>query len=92
MPNPEDLKDTPSPTSTARAYDAKIVIDEVLGAMSNADKEILEMAEVEEFSGEEIAAAVGITPVALRKRLSRARAEFRKRFLSVTDTGPPQKE
>lgn len=51
-------------------------VDEALGALTDAHREVLLLAIVEGLSHGEIAAVLGVREDAVRKRLSRARAEL----------------
>jgi RNA polymerase sigma factor (sigma-70 family) len=66
----------PHVSAAARSLD----VDEVLGALSDAHREVLVLHDVEGYTHEEIAGALGIEVGTSKSRLSRARQVFRDRW------------
>lgn len=87
----DDLSHIPDQTHSEKVYEARILMEEVLRNAPDGTRELLEMADVEELSGKEMALRLKITPSALRQRLARIRSKV-KRLLSVTNTDPPHTE
>ncbi len=81
--NPEDL---------AQAGELSQALGKALIALPPQDRTIVLLAEAEGWTGPEIAERVGLSPGAVRVRLSRARAKLRERLrqaLEVNDFIPP---
>lgn len=64
----------PSPFEEAVASELDARVDRALGSLPPACREVLWLVAVEELAPAEAAKVCGLTPEALRKRLSRARA------------------
>lgn len=67
----------PSPEVLAGRGQLAVALGEAMLALSPTDRAILLFAEAEDWRAPEIAAHLGLTPAAVRKRLSRARAALR---------------
>jgi len=65
------------PDELAGREQVALALGQTLGKLSPVDRAILLMAEVEDWRGPEIAAELGMSPGAVRTRLSRARARVR---------------
>ncbi|WP_275669548.1 RNA polymerase sigma factor [Actinomyces procaprae] len=63
--------------SIESAVDDSILIRQAMGTLSDADRELLRMAYWEELTRSEMASVLGITTVAVRVRLARARQRLR---------------
>jgi RNA polymerase sigma-70 factor (ECF subfamily) len=72
-PNSDELERLPVRHSTDRA----LAVQEVMAALSPADREVLYLFDVAGFQTDEIGDMLGIRGSAVRQRLSRARARFR---------------
>lgn len=68
--------DNPTEIQTSERVDA----EKMLGAVSDQDRDLLLMNTVEGRTSKEISVRTGLTPVAVRVRLCRAKARLRKRF------------
>jgi RNA polymerase sigma-70 factor (ECF subfamily) len=66
-----------SPEMHASRREVGQVLQEALLSLSAEDRHVLLLADVEGYSGEEIAAQTGLSHGAVRTRLSRARARLR---------------
>lgn len=66
----------------ARARIAEVLGEGLLG-LSPTDRAVLVLAEAEGWTGPEIAAELGLTPAAVRSRLTRARAALRPRLAAL---------
>lgn len=55
-------------------------LEKALLQISDAHREVLVLVAIEELDQDEIASMLGITPIALRKRVSRARSELAERL------------
>lgn len=69
-----------SPEQLAARGELAIALGEALGALSPTDRLIVLLAEGEDWTGPEISAELGLTPGAVRSRLSRARRRLRERL------------
>lgn len=76
---PQDLTEDTSHQEQVRR------VQRALSALSPSDREVLYLAEVDGFSGVEIAQMLGTTHGAIRMRLSRAHARFRRVYGSGHD-------
>jgi len=85
-----DVDDAPvvagdaSPEAEARRAQLAIALGEALVDLSPVDRAVVLLAEAEDWKAPEIAEQLGLSPAAVRKRLSRARAAMRpalERFL-----------
>ena len=64
------------------AQDVAAAVHEALAALSDVDRDVFLMREVAGLGYDEIAAACGLTPDAVRSRIHRARLELRSRLSS----------
>jgi RNA polymerase sigma factor (sigma-70 family) len=78
---------TPSPFESTAASEAERRVEAALGTLPVAYREALLLVAVEGLRPAEAAAACGITPEAMRQRLSRARALMAR---SIEDIGAPR--
>lgn len=69
--------------SAAEAREVAAMVRTVLESLRPSDRQILQMDALAELSSREIAVALGITPVAARLRLMRARRVFRAAYLAA---------
>ena len=67
----------PSPNSEVELSTELIQLNEALGALSENDREVLQLAGFEELSAREIAHVLSVSPEVVRNRLSRARSRLR---------------
>jgi len=70
----------PSPEAQLLTGRLKEVLREVIGALPPDDREVYELRDLEEVSGEEVAARLGISLAAMKSRLHRARTLVRERL------------
>jgi len=73
----ELISDEEGPDELAGREQVALALGQTLGKLSPVDRAILLMAEVEDWRGPEIAAELGMSPGAVRTRLSRTRARVR---------------
>jgi RNA polymerase sigma-70 factor, ECF subfamily len=66
----------PSPFEEAVASELERRVERALASLSSGDREVLLLMGAEGFTGAEASAICGVTPEALRQRLSRARARL----------------
>jgi RNA polymerase sigma-70 factor, ECF subfamily len=73
----------------AQAVEEREVLIQAIAALPHLEREVLQMRDLEGLSGEQVAAAVGISLPAMKSRLHRARlrlvAEVRRRFAGGTE-------
>ncbi len=82
-----------SPEDSAQAGQLALALGNALLALSPNDRTIVLLAEAEGWTGPEIAEKLGVSPGAIRVRLSRARTKLRKRLaddLDLSDVLPQQ--
>ncbi|MDQ1523014.1 MAG: Sigma-70, region 4 [Pyrinomonadaceae bacterium] len=65
-----------------------LIVAQALSQLSPSKREMIEAFEFEGLTGDELAERLGITPEALRKRMSRAYRDLRQ-TLKAGDAGPP---
>jgi len=76
------------PETLAGRGEVALALGRALGRLPPHDRTILLLAEAEEWTGQEIAAELGMTPGAVRTRLSRARARVRQELAAIDETLP----
>lgn len=77
----EDLaQDLLNPERDAEVGELYNVLGEVLGELSPTDRLVFILAEGQDYKGPEIAMELGLTPQAVRSRLTRARRRVRERM------------
>jgi RNA polymerase sigma factor (sigma-70 family) len=81
----DDARTEAETPSTAASLD----VGEVLGGLSAPHREVLVLHDVEGYTHEEIAGALGIEVGTSKSRLSRARQLFRERWRAVPVPRPP---
>jgi len=88
LPEEHDLHDgpamiatTPDPESTAIRRDEEQTLNRLLSTMSEEQREILVLREIEEMGYREIAAIVNVPIGTVMSRLARARAALKARWL-----------
>lgn len=64
------------PEAAVEASERRTRIERALASLTESDREIITLRELEEFSTAEVAEALGITETAARARLHRARLRF----------------
>jgi RNA polymerase sigma factor (sigma-70 family) len=69
----EPLPHAPTPFEHAAMSEAQARVERALASLSEAHREVLLLVVIEQLEPQEAAAVVGISPEALRQRLSRAR-------------------
>lgn len=74
----------PSPLDASRAREIAQKLQGALLALSESDRAIVLLAEVEDWTAGEIAAELGLSETAVRARLSRARSRLRQ-AISISD-------
>lgn len=80
-----------SPEAAAARAELAERLGEVLLELAPGDRAIVLLSEAEDWTGPEIAAALGLTPGAVRVRLTRLRARLRESLASfVTSAGNPE--
>ena len=72
----------PSPLDASRAREIAENLQAALLALSEADRAIVLLAEVEDWTAGEIASELGLSEAGVRQRLSRARARLRQAISS----------
>jgi RNA polymerase sigma-70 factor (ECF subfamily) len=85
----EDVLDwlrNPDEKSEANARDAAEVLHRALRELSPSDRVIITMQELEGCSVKEIAAALGISGIAVRVRAVRARAKLKRALEKLAET------
>lgn len=75
-----------SPFETAAAHELGSRVERAMARLSARDREVLLLVAVEGLSPAEAATVCGVSPEALRQRLSRARAALNE---WLSETGPP---
>ena len=70
----------PSPFDVASGLETERRLEEALGALSFASREVLLLVAVEGLTPAEAAEVCGVSPQAMRQRLSRGRAELARRL------------
>lgn len=68
----------------------RLDVRRALGRLPADDRELLRLTVWEGLGPQQIAAVLGVTPVAMRSRLKRARARLREELAREDDAGPPQ--
>jgi RNA polymerase sigma-70 factor, ECF subfamily len=75
-----------TPAAFAQLVESRAMVHEALAALSPGDREVLVLRELEQRSGDEVAAVLGLSLEAMKSRLHRARlrlvAELRRRLPS----------
>ncbi len=73
-----------APERFAQALESKALLHDAMAALSEPDREVLVLRELEQLPGEEVAAVLGLSLEAMKSRLHRARlrlvAEVRRRL------------
>ena len=82
--------DGPGPEERIGAREISQAIDRALEGLPDDAREVLLLRDVEELSGEDTAAALGIGLAAMKSRLHRARLELKQRVETLL--GHPVKE
>lgn len=80
MPEFGAVSAAPDPEEQSAAAQLKGLVQEALAALPGEYRQVYELRDLEERSGEEVAATLGITLPAMKSRLHRARALLRARL------------
>lgn len=77
-----------SPESRAAEQQLGAALDELLLALSATDRAVLLLAELEDYTANEIGAELGLSPGAVRTRLTRLRQRLRRDLARFLDGAP----
>lgn len=75
------------PERVLRALQSRDCVQEALLELDELDREVITLRDLQGFSGEETAAALGLSLAATKSRLHRARLKLHARVLEVCDAG-----
>ena len=67
----------PGPEASARGRDLRVALGQALEQLSERERSIFVLREIEQLSGREVARALGISGITVRRHLSRARRRLR---------------
>lgn len=81
-----------SPESRASEHELGTALDELLLSLDATDRAVLLLAELEDYTANEIGAELGFSAGAVRTRLTRLRQRLRVDLARFLDTEPPEHE
>jgi RNA polymerase sigma factor (sigma-70 family) len=89
--DPESELETGAPSPEARAAEHELgaALDELLLSLSATDRAVLLLAELEDYTANEIGAELGLSPGAVRTRLTRLRRRLRSDLTGFLNEAPP---
>jgi RNA polymerase sigma-70 factor (ECF subfamily) len=79
----------PSPETRAAEHELGALLDELLLSLDATERAVLLLAELEDYTAVEIGAELGLTPGAVRTRLTRLRRRLRLDLAGFLDAKPP---